>query len=350
MLFIFASFLDQIQRADGVIKLKAAQVVFDAMLVHGIPYLSSRQALAAGGGPEAEQLAYSQITGFLLGLLEDDDESIQAVAAEGMAKLMLAGMVDDDEALRSLVLVYMSPETVANQEMRQCLSYFLPVYCLSSSANQRKMQRVMIPILQVLTEVYNEIAASEDASASTMLTPLQVGLQLLEWSDPSKAFNLSNPAEDRCLHFDIGLDLLQTLFATEDREERKVLVSLLGKLSLPEEEEQLDLARGKTFFLLCAKLKEGMTAFEDTATRNAFHKFEVSVAKRFPEVPPKDTERARKWRFSARVSVANRRYNCQAPPIHFTAGFGLCKVAGSQNHERFLKCDAIFPPLLLSKQ
>lgn len=138
----FPLFLDQIQNALGDIKLRATQVVFDCLLVHGIPYLSSRQARAAGGGPEAESIAHSQIIGFLLGLLEDDDERVQAVAAEGTAKLMLSGMVKDDEALRSLVLVYMSPETVSNQEMRQCLSYFLPVYCFSSSTNQRRLQRV----------------------------------------------------------------------------------------------------------------------------------------------------------------------------------------------------------------
>lgn len=138
----FPLFLDQIQKAEGDIKLRATQIVFDLMLVHGIPYLSSRQAQAVGGGPEAERLAYSQIVAFLLGLLEDEEEGVQAVAAEGMAKLMLSGMVENDEALRSLVLVYMSPDTVSNQELRQCLSYFLPVYCFSSSVNQRKLQRV----------------------------------------------------------------------------------------------------------------------------------------------------------------------------------------------------------------
>ncbi|PWN30817.1 ARM repeat-containing protein [Jaminaea rosea] len=271
----FPLFLDQIQRADGAIKLRATQVVFDQMLVHGIPYLSSRQAAAAGGGPDAAAMAYSQIIGFLLGLLEDDEEQIQAVAAEGIAKLMLSGMVDDDEALRSLVLVYMSPETQANQEMRQCLSYFLPVYCFSSSTNQRRLQRVLLPVLQVLTEVYHEIAGSQE-----MVTPAQVGAQLVDWSDPSKAINLASP-QDRCIHFDVALELLQTLLTSEDKEERKVLVGMLGKLSLPEA-EHLDMPRGKTFFLLAAKLRE-VNAFEETTVRNSFAKFEASCIKKYTE-------------------------------------------------------------------
>lgn len=271
----FPLFLDQIQRGGGEIKLRATQIVFDQLLVHGIPYLSSRQAQAAGGGPDAAAMAYSQIVGFLLSLLEDDEESVQAAAAEGMAKLMLSGMVEDDEALRSLVLVYMSPETTSNQEMRQCLNYFLPVYCLSSSTNQRRLQRVVVPTIQVLTEVYHEVKGEQE-----MVTPAQVGAQLLDWSDPTKAVSLA-VATDRCIHFDIGLELLQTLLTSEIPEERKVMVLLLNKLVLPEEAD-IDSARGKTLFLLAAKLKEA-NPIEEPALRNAFSKFESSCAQRYPQ-------------------------------------------------------------------
>ena len=41
-----------------------------------------------------------------------------------------------------LVLVFISPETAENQELRQCLSYFFPVYAYSSQANQRRMKDV----------------------------------------------------------------------------------------------------------------------------------------------------------------------------------------------------------------
>jgi len=46
------------------------------------------------------------------------------------------------QILRSLVVAYFSPDTVQNQPLRQCLSYFFPVYCYSSPLNQRAMQRV----------------------------------------------------------------------------------------------------------------------------------------------------------------------------------------------------------------
>ena len=86
-----------------------------------------------------------RIVEFLL-LILDKEESpkVQALMCMGIAKLMLAGMVTDDRVLQSLVLVYVSPETASNQELRQCLSYFFPVYCYSSPANQRRMQKVRV--------------------------------------------------------------------------------------------------------------------------------------------------------------------------------------------------------------
>lgn len=54
------------------------------------------------------------------------------------------------KVLRSLVLAYVSPDTADNQEVRQCLSYFLPVYCYSSSENQRRMKTVRPAVLSSL--------------------------------------------------------------------------------------------------------------------------------------------------------------------------------------------------------
>lgn len=135
-----------------------------------------------------------------------------------------------------------------------------------------------MPVLQVLTEVYYEIGGEQE-----MVTPAQVGAQLIDWTDPSKAVNLSS-ASDRCLHLDVCLELLTMLFSVSadgDRDQLKVIVQLLGKLTLPDA-EHTDAPRAKTFFLLAAKLKE-VAPFEDTSTRNAFAKFELGCAKKWPE-------------------------------------------------------------------
>jgi hypothetical protein len=93
-------------------------------------------------------------------MLQQDSPAVQAVACEGLAKLMLSGMLYDatvsisgsaklapiepllQQLLQNLILLYLSPETATNLPLRQCLSYFFPVYCYSSVANQQRMRSV----------------------------------------------------------------------------------------------------------------------------------------------------------------------------------------------------------------
>ena len=46
-----------------------------------------------------------------------------------------------------ILMAYVSPYTSDNQELRQCISYFFPVYCYSSPINQQNMQKVCFPHL-----------------------------------------------------------------------------------------------------------------------------------------------------------------------------------------------------------
>jgi len=51
----------------------------------------------------------------------------------------------DLQVLVSLALIYLSPDTTENQELRQSLSYFFPAYSYSSPAHQRLLQKVSGP-------------------------------------------------------------------------------------------------------------------------------------------------------------------------------------------------------------
>jgi len=99
------------------------------------------------------------LTAFEGALQEESSLDVHAAACEGMAKLMLSGIVTDEnvrlferksdiclrtslQVLARLVGLFLDPGTSDNQALRQCLSYFFPVYCYSSSSNQRRMQKV----------------------------------------------------------------------------------------------------------------------------------------------------------------------------------------------------------------
>ncbi|KAL9935731.1 hypothetical protein V8E36_005308 [Tilletia maclaganii] len=322
---------DLIEMDEGSrnIRTRAVQIVFDLLLVHGLRFICGGAAAAANGrrrrrkipqagaaaAPEDDQYyldddddevaagvegqdwewideadengvgpdgltleqrtsnAANEMTTFLLSLLEDDELPIQAVAAEGMAKLMLAGMIDSSEqAIRSLVLVYMSPETVDNHQLRQCLSYFIPLYALSEQANQRTMAKVFLPVLKVLTEIYTE--KDEDQA---MVTPLQVAMQLADWTDPEKALYPGKRHWD--IQVDIAIDIIKALYKNHEKEERKVMAQVLGKMFLP---ETLSEEKSISLLLLCMNLRD-TNDFEDAVSRNAFKRFEQTVAKAYPE-------------------------------------------------------------------
>lgn len=141
----FGLFVQQLAVADEDLKVKITQMLFDMLMVHDI------NTLLAPMPPE-------RIIELIRHLLNQDADAVQAAACEGVAKLMLAGMISDSSVLQSLILLYFSPETADNQPLRQCLTYFLPVYCYSSPINQR-----------ILLDVSLNVTVSDSRSLPTHL-------------------------------------------------------------------------------------------------------------------------------------------------------------------------------------
>ncbi|CAE6447886.1 unnamed protein product [Rhizoctonia solani] len=250
-------FVNQVQTASPELKKKVLPILYDLIMVHH----------------DAEYLREPRMINFLMHQLEDEDEEIQAITCVGFAKLLLAGIVTDDKVLRSLVASYLQPDTADNQPLRQCLSYFLPVYCYSSSNNQRTMQRVFMVLFKLLCEVYHDKDDSQE-----MVTPAQLGALFLDWMDPLKAVEVAGQTRDESVHVDAGCDIIRELFEKNmEKEQRKVLVQLLGKLYLPDE---LDNSKILGLHLLIMNLKL-RRPLRDAPTRNAFTKFEASFRKKY---------------------------------------------------------------------
>ncbi|CAE6433389.1 hypothetical protein ACGC1H_001522 [Rhizoctonia solani] len=250
-------FVNQVQTGSPELKKKVLPILYDLIMVHH----------------DAEYLREPRMINFLMHQLEDEDEEIQAITCVGFAKLLLAGIVTDDKVLRSLVASYLQPDTADNQPLRQCLSYFLPVYCYSSSNNQRTMQRVFMVLFKLLCEVYHDKDDSQE-----MVTPAQLGALFLDWMDPLKVVEVAGQVRDESVHVDAGCDIIRELFEKDmEKEQRKVLVQLLGKLYLPDE---LDDLKVLSLHLLITNLKL-RRPLRDAPTRNAFTKFEASFRKKY---------------------------------------------------------------------
>jgi len=63
------------------------------------------------------------------------------------------------QALETIFLLYVTPETSDNLELRQCLSYFFPVYCFSNAENQRKVKEASDQLVCSVERLFTPLPA-----------------------------------------------------------------------------------------------------------------------------------------------------------------------------------------------
>lgn len=126
--------------------------------------------------------------------LKSGDADVQAMGANALSKLMLSQLITDTDLLKLLVISFFDPETTSNAQLRQALSYFLPVYCHSRGANAARMASVATGIVARLTTLREAFMDDEDAEEGEMVTLATVGGLLVDWTDPRKI--VGNASDD----------------------------------------------------------------------------------------------------------------------------------------------------------
>ncbi|KAJ3782510.1 nuclear condensing complex subunit [Lentinula aff. detonsa] len=214
----FQLFLNQVQTAPEDLKLKVLQIVFDLLIMYDRDFLG-----------RSEQIS-QQIISFLIQTLDSEESpAIQCVLCIGMCKLLLSGQVTESKVLLSLVLTYISPSTMDNAELKQCLSYFFPVYCYSSRENQNRMQSIFIDAYYLATQMH-EVLDNEQEEDPRLVSLHQFGLLMIDWMDMTKLAGkvlLPQPT-DRNPHADLAMNILLALYDSErDDDTRKAFVQFL---------------------------------------------------------------------------------------------------------------------------
>ncbi|OCF43623.1 condensin complex subunit 3 [Kwoniella heveanensis CBS 569] len=258
-------FIQQLSAADDELKVKVCQILFDLFMVHDINELVSKT------------MAPEKVVELVQHILGQESPELQAVACEGVAKLMLAGMISDEMVLQSLVLLYFSPETADNQPVRQCLTYFLPVYCYSAPENQRRMLSIFSETFSLLAEL------AEDARDEEMPPLAQMGLMMVDWLDPYKTVEREGVAIDTTVHLDLAIEVLKAILTETSSPMRKALASFLSKLNLPEPEDNAaETYKLKSLLALTAAVR-AKRPFGDSMSKNALVKLDGVLLKKWPE-------------------------------------------------------------------
>ncbi|KAK2461192.1 hypothetical protein APHAL10511_006719 [Amanita phalloides] len=258
----FQLFLNQVQSVPEGMKTRVLHVIFDLLIMYPQEYFGRSEDIA------------KRITSFLLEVFQSDvSDQILATMAIGLSKLLLAGTMADANILIILALSYVSFETRDNHELRQCLSYFFPVYCYSSAMNQSRMQSILMNTFDLFIRLHEE-SDSDD----TMISPYQFGLLMVDWTNSQKAAAVNAGVATHNVHADVAVDILKALYE-EDRSanDKKTLCQLLGNLDIAPPVDDRALYK---LHLLLSHLQQ-QCPLNDASLDRMFGRFKVRIFKMF---------------------------------------------------------------------
>ncbi|KAG8407632.1 chromosome condensation complex Condensin, subunit G [Metarhizium acridum] len=286
-------FMHFFNKGHPALQITALHILTDILNVHGAQLLSSTPGLlkvyvkAVKGGGKAPE--------------------VQAAATVAASKLLLGRVVSEQDAceelLKALVVAYFDPSSATNQPVRQALNYFLPVFCYSRTANQDLMQAISLQALHSLLNLREGLEDDDVDVGEDMVSMTTIGACLVDWTDPRKCYSPGAALDTEKknvngdVHLRLGQDIMEKLRSNVNKEEKKLVAGLLGKLHIsPGSSEAMirDL-----YADVSEAVEEGLLS--DATSRNALYKIHVSLGK---IVNTLDEQQPSNRRTSRSVSVA----------------------------------------------
>ncbi|KAJ6577355.1 nuclear condensing complex subunit [Mycena capillaripes] len=253
-------------------RLSLLQIIFDLLMVHERTFLAP--------GEDAQKILTFLVTQLEKETDKDDTSpKVLALISTGIAKLLLSAIITDEKAVKSLLMVYFSPYNADNQELKQCLAFFAPVYSHSSVKNQQIMREIFIDMFKKLSNLRRDLEDEEDVLSLTSMAAMW-----LEWTDP---FQVQNPngrpgdagkAGDPLIQFEMANDIMRALLKDNmPKEDKRILCQMLGKLYIPDE---VDVDKIRTLKLLMDNVSS-RRPLDDTVANNALKKYQATIQKKF---------------------------------------------------------------------
>ncbi|KAI9886999.1 MAG: hypothetical protein M1823_001215 [Watsoniomyces obsoletus] len=333
-------FLHCFNKGHSALQIYALHILSDILITHGSSILDSQ-----GGGDHQQQqpgpnhkAIYKVFTKALkqpfhtnttTGSPSSDygsdltkQREVQSASCTALCKLMLRGIFTDEDLLKALVIAYFDPDTAGNLTLRQALSYFLPVYCHSRIENLQRMVVVAVPVLRHLMLIQENRDEDEDdedvgierGGKETMVGLAVVAGHLVEWTDVRRLVGGDGKEETSVMmmggHVALARNVLERLCSGGcQREEKKILASMLGKLFVPttlpshlpnhnnsqnnnnSEEEGADSELIEKIHTLATRVVEEKNLLPDAVSRNAASKLLTAIEKLLDAFEQRDRER-----------------------------------------------------------
>nr|POE72877.1 condensin complex subunit 3 [Quercus suber] len=285
-------FLHCYKRGSPAVKSIALQIITDLIITHPSLLAESDTEPAPDGEQVERNPLLKQILKEYGRSLADADSTVQATGVNALSKAMLSRLIDDTNLLKQLVVTFFDPDSASNHQLRQSLAYFIPVYCHSRAENASRMSSIGPAIIAKLADMREEFLEEAEAEGedSTMVTLAVASQMLLDWTDPRKvigfaeAAGISSTAEGaRESHFILVEQILDRLtYQQVNKEEKKVLISMLGKVHLPS--GGCSMERLTAVFEVLREAIESGVAGEVAGNKAIFEKLRKELLKQLNEI------------------------------------------------------------------
>lgn len=206
-----------VSKGNASLKHIALQVIVDIFSVHGTRVVD--------GEGKVDSISLHKI--FYKILKNKDLPDCQSIAAEGLCKLFLGDVFNDDDLFETLVLSYFSPANSSNEPLIQAFAFCLPVYCFSHQQHQQRMSRIAADVLLRLAMLWDELQTSDDndMEKNCMMKPNEIFHQLIQWCDPKNVVRASlDEIESSTAQIDFLLDVLSVFERFERKDVKKMLL------------------------------------------------------------------------------------------------------------------------------
>ena len=218
-----------------------------------------RRTAATGqqDGAENGEPDTSSIWNLVFSCLDHPSPGVRGIAAEGLAKLVLGGRVVsskvEQQLLLALTLLYFSPLSESDAQLRQCLAIFFPAFAAKDPANALSLAHLTFPALK-------HIAAAPKASPLSRVNALQVGQYLLSVMD--EAVDGTNGAVGA--HLTVAMLLCKSIINEPSHMSVKIWARLLNQIRV---NNTIDLEP------LCDLVKQAQACAVEPTAASAIAKF-----------------------------------------------------------------------------
>lgn len=225
-------------KGDETLQLASLRIIFDILSTFGPKVLDVEN--------HVDTLSMHKL--FFRALRKLERPGVQALTAEGLCKLYLNDIFNDDELFETLILAYFSSQNNGNEDLLQILSFCLPVYAFSHPDHQARLSRIAADAFTRLYNSYEEmVSEGENAKelSQSMSSPSNILQQLIYWTD---AVNLVNSTDEEVLlmkhHYQFAYNLCEFLSLSSDTASssfKKVVATNLIKFNIYDDLQYSDL-------------------------------------------------------------------------------------------------------------